>query len=155
MFDVVDDATYMQELLVEMLGEMGYEARTFTSAFEYLDFVHSDAFTEPLAVISDVRMPQMGGYELMQSVQEIHPKIRFVMMTGESDIRDEYRNHACMYLGKPFDFNSLTRAIEAVGACASRGPSPELCRRVTHDHEKFDVEGWSCPHSSDDAESVS
>lgn len=71
----------------------------------------------PDLIISDIMMPQMGGYELLTNVRE-HPQwlhIPFIFLTAKGEKRDEYegfRRGVDEYITKPYDSDDLLRFVE-------------------------------------------
>ena len=73
--------------------------------------------TEPDLVISDVRMPEMDGIELRKEVNEHHPEVPVILITGHGSPETEeaarlYRARG--YLKKPLDLGNLLEKIEGI-----------------------------------------
>ncbi|MCY8087160.1 response regulator [Bacillus sonorensis] len=71
----------------------------------------------PHIVISDIKMPGMGGLELIEKVSRDHPSIRFILLTGFGQF--EYAKKAMTYgvrhyLLKPCNENHITASLESV-----------------------------------------
>jgi CheY-like chemotaxis protein len=65
-------------------------------------------------VVTDVRMPEVSGLELLQQVKQLYPDTRVIIMTayGSSDIRNQATQNGCFnYIEKPFEINELRRQI--------------------------------------------
>lgn len=71
-------------------------------------------------VVSDVQMATMGGSKLLSAIQERHPDVARIVLSGETDPRVVYRMvpFAHQYLAKPFDASNLTHTLRR--ACALR-----------------------------------
>jgi two-component system nitrogen regulation response regulator GlnG len=62
----------------------------------------------PDAIITDIRMPDMDGFALLEKVHELHPDLPVIIMTAHSDMDSAvsaYESGAFEYLPKPFDVN--------------------------------------------------
>lgn len=104
---VVEDETHEREGLAELLRAWGYEAESAADGVEALQKASS---FNPALVISDLRMPQMGGMELLKQIRENHPGISFIMLTGQGTIEDAVeatKLGAFNFLEKPIDTNRL------------------------------------------------
>jgi len=145
MFHVVDDQPYLCELLTDILEMFGCEVESFTSALDYLEYVKSNGFIKPVATLTDVGMPIMNGYEMMESVLAIHPGMQFVVISGEPAIRHEYKHLACMYLLKPFRPTVIEEIVTKLKRCSISGPSAELGCKTCGDSDDFVGNNWSCP----------
>src|SRR5438552_13188703 len=76
---VVDDEKFIRDILADFLGMEGYLVRTAedgSSAVTELSRANYDM------VISDLKMPKMGGLELLKEVSRAHPETLTVIMTG-------------------------------------------------------------------------
>jgi len=65
-------------------------------------------------VISDIRMPDVNGLDLLVKVKKEYPKIKFIIMTayGSSDVQKEAnRRGAIVYIEKPFEINDIRKII--------------------------------------------
>jgi two-component system response regulator AtoC len=99
---IVDDESSMRHLLSVILTERGYEARAVASG--------EDALRELVArdydlVLTDVRMPGMGGLALLAEIQRTHPELMVIVMSayGSHDAAVEaMKAGAYDYLSKPF-----------------------------------------------------
>src|SRR5260221_321063 len=71
-------------------------------------------------IVSDVQMSTMGGGKLLSAVQDRHPDVSRIVLTGETDLRFVYRTvpFAHQYLAKPFDAANLDFTLRR--ACALR-----------------------------------
>ncbi len=75
---VVDDEPSIRKLLLEILTENGYAARSTTNGFSALIEICHEV---PDFLISDLSMPDMSGYELLRVVRREFPSIRVVAMS--------------------------------------------------------------------------
>lgn len=116
MISVVDDDQSVRESLRALLKELGFDARTFSSAMEFLT---SDAPLHSSCLILDVAMPMMSGPELFQELRRRNVKIPVVFITAGKDKALRSRlldDGAVECLFKPFSDTALLRALDrAVG----------------------------------------
>ena len=108
---VVDDEENLNWSLVNSLQKEGYiteGARTGEAALTRLADTSFDC------VISDVKMPGMDGFELLQWLRQHRPHTRVIMMTafGSPTARQEaLRNGVIAYMEKPFDLRTLKEEL--------------------------------------------
>ena len=81
---VVDDHRAMADYLVELLRSHGQNA---CAAYSPLDALRSAESSQPDAVISDLHMPDMNGFELAHEIAERYPECRIVLMTATPEFR--------------------------------------------------------------------
>jgi len=104
---VVDDERSILVLLKEALGQWGYLVTTAASAAEALGILKSELFD---ALITDIRMPDMSGLELLREVKKQDESIEVVMMTGYPTIASAVqalKEGAYDYLSKPLILDEL------------------------------------------------
>lgn len=108
---LVDDEIDILEPLAFNLENLGYETLLAESGHEALDLITKHSFQ---AIISDVKMPNGDGVELLKSMKEANPSgpsLSFI--TGDSGLTLKEALHlgACQLLAKPFDFDELQDRI--------------------------------------------
>jgi len=104
---VVDDERSILMLLKEALGQWDYQVTTAASATEALGILKSELFD---ALITDIRMPDMSGLELLREVKKQDESIEVVMMTGYPTIASAVqalKEGAYDYLSKPLILDEL------------------------------------------------
>lgn len=72
-------------------------------------------------LLSDVRMPRMGGLELCRIITAERPGIKVLMMSGEPWCKEQVSVSGLPFLQKPFTLDALRDSIEAL-----LGPIPPL-----------------------------
>jgi FixJ family two-component response regulator len=116
LISVVDDDQSVRESLPELLKELGFDARAFSSAKEFLD---SDATLHSSCLILDVAMPVMSGPELLRELRRRNLSIPVIFITARKDevIRSQLlEDGAVECLFKPFGDSALLRALDkAIG----------------------------------------
>jgi FixJ family two-component response regulator len=117
LISVVDDDQSVRESLPELLKELGFTARAFSSAAEFLA---SDEALHSSCLILDVAMPGMSGPELFIELRRRKLKIPVIFITARKDesVRSRLLNDGAVdCLFKPFDDTALLRALDkAIGA---------------------------------------
>ena len=149
MFHIVDDDEDIREVIEGLLGLMGHESKSFSCPFDYLEYVKSDDFSTPYALLSDVQMPKMNGYEMIEQVRQLHPEIRTAIISGFPKYEGETKASSCAFLNKPIVIEEFQHIIESFVKCHEKGPNAEVygCGSPQR-HEDFDIEAWQCPHGS-------
>ena len=110
---IVDDDTGQRSLLKSFLVGQGFTIVTAASgneALSLLDSVHPDM------LISDVRMPELSGLDLLERVREQIPSLPVLLVTAYADVRDAVgaiRSGAVDYLEKPIDLDELLATVQA------------------------------------------
>ena len=105
---VVDDDQSIRWVLEKALTRAEMEVKTFESAAALLKSLKK---TTPAAIISDIRMPDMDGFELLANIKSIHQELPVIIMTAHSDMDSAvsaFESGAFEYLPKPFDINEAT-----------------------------------------------
>jgi CheY-like chemotaxis protein len=113
LLSVVDDDEMLRESLPELLRELGFAARAFSSGQEFLS---SDYVDETRCLILDVAMPRMSGLDLQQELKRRGQAIPIILITGHKDeeIRKRaFRQGAVKFLYKPFSDSDLLDAVNA------------------------------------------
>src|SRR5262245_6485798 len=104
---VVDDEKSILSLLKEALTQWGYQVSTASSAVEALGMLKNGLFD---ALISDIRMPDMTGLDLLREIRKQDETIEVVMMTGYPTIASAVqalKEGAYDYLSKPLILDEL------------------------------------------------
>jgi len=104
---VVDDEPSILRLLEEALTQWGYQVKSAASGDEALAAIRGDLFD---AVLTDVRMPEMSGLDLLREIKRHDDSIEVVMMTGYPTIAsavEALKEGAYDYLSKPLILDEL------------------------------------------------
>jgi DNA-binding NtrC family response regulator len=104
---VVDDEPAILLLLNEALTQWGYQVTTASSVAEALEAIRTELFE---AALTDVRMPDMSGLELLKEIKKRDESIEVVMMTGYPTISsavEALKEGAYDYLSKPLILDEL------------------------------------------------
>jgi len=111
---IVDDEYMVVNVLEKILMKKGFNVRTARNGQAAKEFLYS----EPIDVIlSDIIMPDMDGFELLQYVKEIFPAVPVIMMTGKGDadmVRKATQLGADEYITKPIKGDELSLVIERI-----------------------------------------
>jgi DNA-binding NtrC family response regulator len=108
---VVDDEGELAFTLAERLGLRGFEAEGVTSGEEALEKIRGAAFD---AMILDVKMPGLGGIEVIRQVRALRPGLPVIMITGHGcreSAEEGMRAGAFRYLMKPVQIESLVQIM--------------------------------------------
>jgi len=108
---VIDDDESVRESLPDLLKEFGFEARTFSSAE---DFLASQSIAETRCLVLDVAMPGMTGPDLQRELKLREQTIPIVFITARRDEAIRPRLMAqgavdCLF--KPFEPTDLLQAL--------------------------------------------
>jgi FixJ family two-component response regulator len=109
---IIDDDDAVREATKGLLPSLGYMAAAFASAEA---FVNSEEIAKTSCVISDIRMPGMGGVALHARLSEEGYKLPFIFITAFPDETTKKRVLAAGargYLLKPYQEGNLIRCIE-------------------------------------------
>jgi two-component system, OmpR family, response regulator len=104
---IVDDEPELVQALVERLTLRKLNVRGVTRGEEALELVKSETFDVALL---DVKMPGLGGIELVKRIHEVCPDLQVVMLTGHGstqDVEDGKALGVYEYLMKPIKLDSL------------------------------------------------
>ena len=130
---VIDDDEAMRQSLAFLLDTAGLSPVTYDSALQFLEALDS----APAGVIvTDIRMPEMTGLELVRRLKARGAPHPVIMITGHGDVPlavEAMKAGVVDFLEKPFDDESLLSAIRAaqdIGAGDSQDPERERVRAI-------------------------
>lgn len=109
---VVDDEKFIREILAEFLGMEGFAVQTAedgSAALAELSQANYDL------IISDLKMPRMGGIELLEQIARVDPNALTVIMTGFGTVEtaiDAMKRGAYDYILKPFKIEEVIHVVQ-------------------------------------------
>jgi two-component system NtrC family response regulator len=111
---VVDDEPAQLELLSGFLEEQGYETVLADSAIKALEIFRREPFD---LIVTDQKMPDMSGLDLVKAVREITPEASIVVITAYGTVDTAVaaiKFGAADYLTKPVNLDELLYRVEQV-----------------------------------------
>jgi len=131
---VVDDDESARESLAFLLESADFEVVSYASAPAFLDALPN---AKPGVVITDVRMPEMSGQELVTRLAALKVKMPIVMITGHGDIPmavEAMRSGVVDFIEKPFSearmLDALARAMKAAEAAPVTDDQAAILHRL-------------------------
>ncbi len=109
---VVDDEKFIRDILADFLGMEGYEVRTAEDGMAALQEMSRGAYD---VIISDLKMPRMGGIELLDEIAKRNSNVLTVIMTGFGTVEtaiDAMKRGAYDYILKPFKVEEVVHIIQ-------------------------------------------
>lgn len=111
---IVDDNPNMSSLLVEMLEVYDYKSVRASDGSEALEKLEKGNFS---LMITDMRMPNMSGLELLEKVKEKYPKLPVVLISGYSvNSKDSGSTNVKPdgFLAKPFMMSDIEQLLNSL-----------------------------------------
>lgn len=108
---VVDDEDSIRNRCVQLLQKNNYDVKGANDGEQALFLIKKFGFS---LVITDIRMPRLGGIELLERIKEISPETEVVMITGYGTVEsavEAMRLGAYDYITKPFDVDRLLTVV--------------------------------------------
>lgn len=108
---VVDDEAVVNESCRRILGREGYAVSTTQSGREGLDRASRQRFD---LVVTDLKMPDLDGMELVRTLRDKRPEVAIVVITGYGSVAsavEAIRLGVSDYLEKPFTPSELSAAV--------------------------------------------
>ena len=128
---VVDDDEAVRDSVAFLLRSAQLEVEVYESAVAFLGKAAGAAG----CVVTDIRMPEMSGIDLMRRLKELGTKLPVIVMTGHGDVPlavEAMKAGAVDFIEKPFDEATM---LTAVRAALARGGAVEK-----RDAERAEIE---------------
>jgi len=111
---IVDDEGTTRDLCRDVVAEAGLRTRTASNTEEALDILEQSPVD---IVLTDLRVPQLGGLELLKRIREFHPQTSVMVLTQYGTIEsavEATRMGAVDYVTKPFHIPELRSKLDRV-----------------------------------------
>ncbi len=108
---IVDDELSMRQFLTHLFQRDGHTIRTAENGRQAMEMLRQQPAD---VVLSDVKMPDMGGIELLRAARELQPTIEVIMMTAfanEGTAHEAFMLGAFDFVHKPFDNDLLKEKV--------------------------------------------
>ena len=110
---VIDDDEAVRQALAFQLGSAGLDVRTYESAAVFLEVAPT---VQTGCVITDVRMPELSGIDLLRRLRELKLAVPVIVITAHGDIPlavEAMRLGAMDFLEKPFEDEALLASVRS------------------------------------------
>ena len=132
---VIDDDEAVRQSLEFLLKTAGIKVRSFESGKAFLDVLPQ---VDSGCIVTDVRMPEITGIDLLKKVKEVKPDLPVIVITGHGDIAlavEAMKIGAVDFLEKPFDDEHLLSAVK--GALDREADLAQRKAQVNGIHDKL------------------
>lgn len=131
---VADDDKSIRWVIEKALHKNAIVTRSFASSQGLLNALKNDV---PDALISDIRMPNINGLQLLKKLQHSHPNLPVIIMTAHSDLESAvsaFHGGAFEYLPKPFDIKEMLSVVQR--ACVHNKEQANNTPNISSGHEE-------------------
>ncbi len=140
----VDDDPVTASILQRSGENKGYQCQVIQSPLKVLSHIEQQSTH---LVITDLRMPDMTGFELLTQIRRQWPDIPVVVMTGHSSVENAVQAMklgAADFIKKPFDFDELDLIIQRnLEAVKLRNENRQLKKQIKSTHHRYGMIGNS------------
>lgn len=139
---IIDDEKVIRDGLSAILQKAGFAVQSAADGQTALSLLHQATVD---LVLSDLKMPHMGGLEVLRAIKIIRPEVPVIIITGYAKIEtavETMQHGAADYLPKPF---SPAEVLEKINKVLAENPAPSLQAEATATAEIPDLLGQSLP----------
>ena len=111
---IVEDDQQLQQMFIRILSKHGYSAVGVSNGQLALDALDKDYFD---LIITDIMMPEMDGFELVQQLRDVGNMIPILMITAKDAFDDMslgFRYGVDDYMVKPININEMVLRVKAL-----------------------------------------
>ncbi|MCS5590644.1 MAG: response regulator [Candidatus Thioglobus sp.] len=106
---IIDDEEHVRNAIALLIESVGFKVKKFSSALEFFEQFDADPIG---CIISDIRMPIMGGMDVLKKLNKEFPSshLPVILITGHGDVAmavQAMKNGALDFVEKPFDNQNL------------------------------------------------
>lgn len=120
---ILDDEPIVGERLKTLLEKDGHRVEIFTNAIDAIRCLEAKPFD---IVISDIRMPEMDGIQVMDRIFQTSERVQVILITGYATLelaRESLTKGAFDFIAKPFKSKEIRQTIQkAADALHQNGP---------------------------------
>lgn len=106
---VVDDEKHIRDITRAFLTLNGYEVSTAENGREALDKLLNNRYD---VVITDLKMPLMGGMELLEKISHMKSSAVTILLTGYAVNKVDFSKEPFAHLRKPFSHDQLIQVVQ-------------------------------------------
>lgn len=109
---IVDDDRSIRWVLEKALSQANLQVTGFSSSSALLEKLREH---RPNVILSDIRMPEMNGLDLLKEIAKVHSELPVIIMTAYADLDSAvaaYQGGAFDYLPKPFDVDDAVDLVK-------------------------------------------
>lgn len=137
---IIDDEEAQRNILKGYLEKRGYKIYSASSGLEGIELVRKNIVD---IVLSDYKMPDKTGLEVLETVKEINPEISFVILTAYGTVENAVkaiRLGAFDYISKPVDLDELDLLLERI--IENKNLKSEILLLKNQLKEKFKIDSF-------------
>ena len=109
LFHHVEDSKELCKIFSEVMKLFGHEIVSFSNGLKYVEYMDTDEYKCPVAIFTDIDMPVMDGYEMIENVINRYPNRLIVVLSAHPDMDNVNEVHVFKHVDKPFQSESLEK----------------------------------------------
>jgi two-component system cell cycle sensor histidine kinase/response regulator CckA len=113
---LVEDETEVNSLIKEILEDQGYKITSTLSGKEAIEIFEERPYEFDL-LISDVVMPEVNGFQVIEKITQLNPKIRIILMSGcvqDLNVPTDLKSSKIPFILKPFTMDSMSQKVRLI-----------------------------------------
>jgi DNA-binding NtrC family response regulator len=129
---IAEDDDVQREILEDILRVSGYDVTAVGAAKDAVNALAADTCD---LLLTDLRMPEIDGLELLRQARRLRPETEVVVMTAYATVATAVtamKEGACDYLGKPFDKDELLVVVQKALERRTLRRENEQLRELVH-----------------------
>jgi DNA-binding response OmpR family regulator len=133
---LIEDDRDISSTITAVLENAGYQVLTAPNGIEGRNLIEANS---PELVITDMMMPRMGGFPVLEYLSEKENPPKVIMITANDGSRHKAYAEmlgVCDYLRKPFAMDVLLETIERVLSAEEQKPSPKGSAKLRRGSKK-------------------
>ncbi len=122
---LVDDDSLVRDVITRTLLQLNVEVMAFACASDCLEHLHSHVCD---LLITDVKMKEIDGIQLLKQVKQVAPSLPVIVITGYGDVPmavQALKLGACEFIEKPIRRTTLFSVVEST-LNQNAGPHPQV-----------------------------
>ncbi len=108
---IIDDEPIVGKRLKQVFSKMGFHVEIFTNPLSALKFMENNPFD---IVVTDFKMEELDGMEILGKAKQLNPKARVIIITGYAKpetAKEAFKSGVFDFMVKPFRLDELKEAV--------------------------------------------